>query len=209
MLLAGQACNTLWLPHHPADPHSNALPAFVGFASLDGLVRRSRAFLTMSCVHIPSAAGRPGHAVSQHSVTMAGILCISALRAISSMTLSLVICLYHNPAAGNPEASQEERLALVEDRNRAEDQNREVVERLAMESPAAGEAGSPLEESLVGPRSPPVREEVALASLMEVLAMVAEAEQIAAAVVEGHFDRRHSAPQDARSCMVLAYWECC
>ena len=80
-----------------------------------------------------------------------------------------------------------------------EDQNREVVERLALESLAAGKVEILVGESPVGPRSPPVMEEVALASLTEVLAKVAEPEQVGVAEVEGCFDRPRSASQCARS----------
>lgn len=87
----------------------------------------------------------------------------------------------------------------MEDQTPVEDQSREVVERLALESLAAGKVESLVGESPVGPHSPPVMEEVALAGLTEVLAKAAEPEQVGAAVVEGCFDRPRSAFQCARS----------
>ena len=131
------------------------------------------------------------------------------MRTPPSTRASFIIYLYHNLAAETQEACPGERLGLGEDRIRAEGQSLEVEGRLAMERFAAQEAGSLEGESPVGPRSPPVKEEVALATLTEVLAMAAEAEQVAAAVVEEHFDSLRSASQYARSCMVLAYPRCC
>lgn len=91
----------------------------------------------------------------------------------------------------------------MEDRIRAEGQNREVEERRVMESPGAGEAGSLVGESPVGPHSRLVREEVGLASPTEVLAKVAVAERVAAAVGEDRFGKPRSASPYARSCMLL------